>query len=189
MQNRKTRKLFRPDTATVHHLNTERMFRTHREHLAAWLRKRFGDGPPEPDDIVQAAFEKMAGMASLDHVENKRAFLFTIAANIAISGIRHRKRSEDYIDENLANHDVLIEKLTPERVLEGKDRFKSMEKALSDLSDRQADILTRHRLLGQTYTHISEETGWSIGTISAEIRSALKFLTRSMDADSLGDDA
>ena len=47
---------------------------------------------------------------------------------------------------------------------------------LSGLSDRQREIVQRSRLKGQTYAQISAETGWSLGTISSELRAALQTL-------------
>ncbi|MFC6198477.1 RNA polymerase sigma factor [Ponticaulis profundi] len=160
---------------------TERLYRKHGAHLIVWLRKRFGDGPPEPEDCAQAAFAKISGMDSFDHVEDQRAFLYTVAANIAVSGIRSQRRATRLIEENVSHTDIIFENLTPERVLLGKDNFKQLKKALSQLTDRQREIVERSRLKGQTYAQISQETGWSLGTISAELRTAMLVLAKIHD--------
>lgn len=152
------------------------LYRLHYRHLKDWLRRRYGDGPPEPEDVAQGAFAKISAMENLDHVEDQRAFLYTIAANLAVSGFRSRERAARLIRDNLVANEFNIENLTPERVLEGRDDFAHLMRLLSGLSDRQREIVQRSRLKGQTYAQISAETGWSLGTISSELRAALQTL-------------
>lgn len=41
------------------HGDIDALYRAHAGDLVAWLRKMFGDGPPEPEDMAQQAFLKL----------------------------------------------------------------------------------------------------------------------------------
>lgn len=151
----------------------DRLYRDHASNLTGWLRRRYGDGPLEPEDVTQAAFSQIAGLESLDHIQNLRAFVYTIAANLAVSNIRTGARTRRLVESELSFSGVDAENLTPERVYEAKERLAHVSQAFSELPERQQDIVIRCRLLGQTYSQISEQTGWSLGTIAADVKSAM----------------
>lgn len=109
----------------------DRLYRSYASALIAWLRRRYGEGPPEPEDVAQAAFLRFSGLDSIEHIEDERAFLFTIAANLAVSGIRRRCRSEAFIAAELAATGGEIKKITPERVYASKDRFRHLSVAFA----------------------------------------------------------
>lgn len=161
----------------------ERLYRRHGATLIAWLRRKFGDGPPEPEDIAQSAFAKFSGLESVDHIENFRAFLFTMASNIAISGIRSRTRMKKLIDDELAEIGVEIENIAPSRVYEGKEALLRVSKSFGTLTDRQKEIVIRTRIYEQTYMEIKADKGWSLGTIAADMKSAMQILAEANDDD------
>lgn len=157
----------------------DRLYRDYAASLTAWLRRRFGEGPPEPEDVAHTVFAKLAGQTSLDHIDNERAFIFTMATNIAVSGLRAHSRASAYLDGELAQTDAGIENLTPERVYMAKERFQRLSVAFAALPERQKDIVVRCRIYGQTYAVIAEETGWSLGTVAGDMKAAMLALARS----------
>lgn len=163
-------------SAKAHAKKIDAIYREHAGQLTAWLRRRFGDGPPAPEDIAQEAFEKFCRLPSIDQIENSRAFLYTIASNLAVSGIRSNVRARSYIDTELSDSDLETEKITPERVLEGKESLFRVQKAFEGLTERQRQIVILSRLYGRTYMQIRAERGWSLGTIAADMKIAMAAL-------------
>jgi len=157
----------------------ERLYRFHSNDLAKWLRRKFGDGPPEPEDIVHATVAKLTGMQSVSHIENFRAFLFTVASNIAVSAIRRNVHARTFVENELAIRGLEIEKITPERVYESKDELRQTIRAFDNLTDRQKEIVIRSRLYGQTYLDIRDAKGWSLGTIATDMKTAMRRLADS----------
>ena len=66
------------------------LYRRHWTDLCAWLRRRYGDGPPEPEDVAAEAFAKLAAKSDIAQVRDARAYLFTTAARCAIDALRGR---------------------------------------------------------------------------------------------------
>ena len=56
-------------------------YHMHWEGLCAFLRKTFGSGPPDPEDVAQDAFYQLAKMKSREHIENPKAFLYKVSIN------------------------------------------------------------------------------------------------------------
>ncbi len=149
------------------------LYRLFFEPLCASIRKAFGSGPPDPDEIAQSAFTKYLAMENTDHVQNPKAFLFTIARNLVMDSKRRMKRGEAYVAEQLAiDPDLQLEKITPERVLFEKQRFELLLSAIKTLPHKQQVVLTMNRLHGKTYEQINKETGWSLGDISRNLNAA-----------------
>jgi RNA polymerase sigma-70 factor (ECF subfamily) len=148
--------------------------------LCGWLRRRFGPGPPDPEDVAQTAFRKIAELDDVSVIQNPRAFLYTVAARTAVSGLRSRGRMEAFIDREFTEHGEEVEEITPERVYLEKERLAMVEQALAGLTERQREIVMRSRVMGQTYAQIAQETGWSMATISRQLEAAMIGISRTL---------
>jgi DNA-directed RNA polymerase specialized sigma24 family protein len=66
----------------------DRIYRQHWDEICRYVRRSFGAGPPDPEDVAQAAFARFAALDVEVQVANPRAFLFRTAHNIAIDARR-----------------------------------------------------------------------------------------------------
>lgn len=57
----------------------EQIYRQYWSELCNYVLKTFGAGPPDPEDVAQAAFAKFAALENTDNIENKRAYLYSTA--------------------------------------------------------------------------------------------------------------
>lgn len=156
----------------------ETLYRDYWAELCRKLRHKFGAGPPEPEDVVQTAFAKLAALKDPAGVRNPRAFLFTTARNIVVDYKRQQRRHFDYAQGLLAENPALsLDELTPERVYLHSERFEIMRKAVEKLPHKQMVVLNLHRNRGLTYQQIADETGWSYGDVYRQMEAALEALT------------
>lgn len=136
------------------------LYSTNSGDLSAYLRKVYGDGPPDPDDIAQQAFERLAAYKDIDRIKNLKAFLWRTARNLLLT----YKRNSDA----RSKYDFEIEHLffaakgseeSPERVLEVRQQLLIIEKALAVMPTRRRDAFLLHRVEGLNLT----ETGKRLG--------------------------
>jgi RNA polymerase sigma factor (sigma-70 family) len=159
----------------------EELYRDYWKELCRQLRRSFGPGPPDPEDVVQAAFARLAALDHPDRVHNPRAFLFTTARNLVLDHKRRQKLHFDYAQAVLATHSTLsLDELTPERVYLNKERFEIIRDAVEKLPHKQRVILGLHRHRGYTYQQIASETGWSYGDVYRQMEAALASLSDAM---------
>lgn len=159
----------------------ENLYRSHWKDLCHWLRRRYGAGPPEPEDVAQTAFMKMADVKDLASIENPRAYLFSIAANTALTGIKWLERTRRFIEGELAESGHSLEEISPERAYSSRERFGVVTDQLEGLPEKQREIVIRSRLGGQTYEQISAETGWSMADISRQLTAALTAMREALE--------
>lgn len=152
----------------------ERLYKLHGPALRQALTRRFGNGPPDPDDILQETFLKYLRLEKRDAVDRPAAFLFAMARNMMIDeirrqGLRQKHRDALKIDPSYLN----VEEKTPENVLESGQRFASLDAALATLPKRQKEFIVMSRIEGLSYREIAARTGASEATISRDIAKAL----------------
>lgn len=165
----------------------ELLYRLHWNTLCAWLRRRYGAGPPDPEDVAQVAFMKMATVENRAAIEDPRAYLFSIAANTALSGIRWFTRTQQFAARELEAVDHGLEEMSPERIHSSRERLSVVLGQLDALTDKQREIVMRSRIGGQTYEQIAAETGWSLADISRQLTMALKTMRRALEDYDGGD--
>lgn len=166
-----------PDGRTL-----EALYRQYWAELCKYLNRTFGPGPPDPEDVAQAAFAKYASLDDRSRIQNPRAFLYTTARHLVMDYQRQSKRLSGYIDDALYRAWGLdLEQITPERVLIEKERFQIIEAALKTLSPKQRTLLALHRLHGISYSEIRQRTGWSKADISRNMAAAVLVLKKALE--------
>ena len=159
----------------------EDLYRNYWKDLCQQLRHAFGAGPPEPEDVAQAAFERLAALEDPARIRNPQAFLLVTARNIVLDHKRHSGRHFEYARSVLSEHpDFQRDDLSPEHLLLAKERFQAVRRAIEKLPHKQRTVLRLHRQLGYTYKMIAEETGWSYGDVYRQMDSALAALTTAL---------
>ncbi|PHZ86557.1 RNA polymerase sigma factor [Paremcibacter congregatus] len=149
------------------------LYRKYWDSLCTSLRMRYGNGPPDPEDVAQVTFERVSRLEGLESIHNPRGFLITIAGRIFIDETRRRGVSDKYIDEQLKIYGVVVEEITPERVYNAREEFKIILQDLNEFSSQVKEVVLRHRVLGQTYDEISKATGLSPASISRYLKAAM----------------
>jgi len=160
----------------------ERLYLDHWGDLCRQMRRLYGQGPPEPEDLVQSAFAKFAELPRFDHIDNPKAFLFRIAANLALKSIGHIARTRAFVASQLHDPEAELKEVGPERIFESRERLAAIGRAMEKLSSKQREIVLRSRIRGETYAQISATTGWSQADISRQLNAALALLESESEA-------
>ncbi|MCG8502980.1 MAG: RNA polymerase sigma factor [Sphingomonadales bacterium] len=165
----------------------EDLYRDYFKDLCKNIHKSFGGGPPEPEEVVQAAFAKFAGLDNPERIAEPRSFLFITARNLLFDCWRRDSKANAYIAEQIAlDADLKLEGITPERVVLAKDYFERLVAAIKSLPRKQQIVLGMNRLEGKSYRQIREETGWSSGDISRNMSAGMDKLMRIMEGSDDG---
>jgi len=151
----------------------EGLYKKYSGSLCSWLRSRYGNGPPDPEDLAQSAFEKISHVDGLAEMSNPRAYLFTVAARNALDELRGLAVRRKYIHQVMVQYGDEVGEITPERVYSAREDIKALTRDIKKLSAVQREVVMRSRLLGQTYDEIKAETGWSSSAISRHLQNAM----------------
>lgn len=149
------------------------LYRRYWGELCHYLRAKYGDGPPEPEDVAQAAFAKVAELDDVASIRNPRAYLYRVARNIRVDQCRRDRTHDRFVAQEThleaANGAAQI---GPERVLISKEECAVLEAAIRDLDQRERDFLLLHRLHNLGYTDIARRVGMSRNGVKAVVERA-----------------
>lgn len=155
---------------------------SHAAAVLAFVRRKVGDGPPEPEDIVQQAFANFAARTDAATVRNPLAFLIKSARNLIFDHFKKASTrlsvtvDESFFDGAGENHD----ELSPEIVLLGRERLDCVMTTLRDLPERRTRFLLLARVEGLSYTDIARQHAVSISTVRREVEAGVAACLRAV---------
>jgi RNA polymerase sigma factor (sigma-70 family) len=151
----------------------------HEPALRAQLGRWRLPGDLEPDDIVQEAYARFAGMASVAEILNPRAYLFGIARTLLLMHIRRAKvisiRSAD--DGELAS--IAGDDPTPEAQASDREQLHLLALAVAEMPEpgRRAFLLRTVDEL--SYREIGDRLGLSDNAVQKSVtKSLLRLMAR-----------
>jgi RNA polymerase sigma factor (sigma-70 family) len=174
-ENRVSFTLFKPvGGADAEPRDLTRLYRRYWAELCGHIARNFGAGPPEPEDVVQTAFLRLASLTDPQSVGNPRAFLYRIARNVVIDHHRKeivRSRFQSRAINNSA--DQSAENLAPEQVLSSKQRLMTIEAAIRALEPKQRMVFIMNRIHELSFVEISRRTGMAETTVKRYVCQAV----------------
>ena len=149
------------------------LYREYAPRLSAALRKIYGDGPPDPDDISQLAFQRVMERGDLGSIANLKAFIWRTARNLIFAS----KRSDavrvkyDFETRQLFFPEA-AERSTPERVISAREQLQIINRALLRMPEKRRRAFILHRIEGVPVSEAAHRTGISASTAAYHIARA-----------------
>ena len=151
------------------------LYQNYREELVAFVRKKVGAGPPEPEDVTQQAFANFAALETPQIIENPRAFLYRTANNILVNYQKREAHGRKVMTASREQEEIFgaRDDLSPEIVLLEKERLHLVLRTLKAMPKRRRWFLLLHRMEGLSYAEIGRRVGVSDSTVRREVEAAV----------------
>ena len=159
----------------------DRVYRENARLIGNFLYYKFGN-QVQADDIRQEAFVKLWENCAKVPLEKVKNYLFTIAANLAKNVIKHQGVILKF--EKRAAHESTTE-LEPEEDNKALMRAK-LQKALSQLPEKQRTTLLLNRMEGLTYKEIAAYLNISEKAVEKRMHKALMNLKKLIEGEGEG---
>ena len=152
-----------------------KVFQEHEAALLRFLCSRI-DSPAIAADILYDLRLKLAN--GIDHagVRDTRAYLFSMAANLATDHQRVERRRREILKEAQGVVWAQSEELTPERHAIARAELAHLDRVIRSFPERRRDILYLSRFDGLSQPEIAEELGLGITTVYKELKTAMLML-------------
>lgn len=152
----------------------EAAYRQYWKYICRYVARRFGSGPPEPEDVAQIVFARFATVKAPQKIDNPRAYLVRTAVNVVID----HKRKETSNERNALGHLAQVreeawDNRTPERFLVAKDDMRIVQDTLAKLPETQREIVLLSRVESISSAEIARMKGMSATEVKRQIASAL----------------
>ena len=143
------------------------------DQLTATLRKFYGDGPPDPEDVAHQAFQRVLERGDIGSILNLRAFVWRTARNLVLAakrstGVRIRY---DYEVEQIY-FPLKGDESTPESIIEAKEQLERVNDLLLRMPQKRRRALMLHRVDGLNIAEVGRRLGISRSTAAQHIARA-----------------
>jgi RNA polymerase sigma factor (sigma-70 family) len=136
----------------------------HEPVLRNWLKRREVVGL-DVDDIIQEVYSRLVGLASVDHIESPRTYAFQVASSVMINHIRRLKVVSIESVASFEHLDIADKEPSPERVVADRDEVRRLQKTLSALPARVAEVFRLRRIEGLTQREVANRLGVAESTV------------------------
>lgn len=155
-------------------------FHEQRDALMRFLLRRVGD-VSLAEDLAQETWLRAANSQSTVAINNPRAYLFRIAANLAMDHFRHTGLRIEVAAPDHTKELVSDGTPSPETVALYRSEFARLHTIVEGLSPRCREVFTLARFQGLDNSEIAERLGISKNTVISHIFNALKIIEREMN--------
>ncbi len=157
------------------------VYRATYEDLVRFLYRKVWDAE-RAHDLAQETFVRCLRdrSANTQTLGNARAFVFTVANNLARDEARTVLRRKKHLTLLKGEAETVTEPPVAEEEIERQRKQEAVEHALAQLSDRDREILLLWDA-GLTYQDIAAQTGLSIGAIGTTLSRARKRLVEAYE--------
>ena len=163
----------------------EEVFKSYHDELFNFLVYKVGDSQTA-EDVLQDVFIKLwENRHQLKTNLSIKAYLYTIAKNLALNYIRHNKVVRKFQQE-LEMSISQDQSPTSQSALEFEEFSKNLFEVLEKLPEQQRLIFMMSRQSNLSHKDISERLNISIKTVETHIGRALKTLAKSLKPDYSG---
>lgn len=158
----------------------------HERSLRAWLGRRMPS--TEVDDVVQEAYAVLAGIGSVDHIQNPKNYLFQTARSVVLQRVR-RERVVRFEALGPGDFEAVSDSASPEDLALLRDELRRADRLLAAMPDRVREAFVLRRVEALSQREIARRMQVSENTVEKHIGKALKFIMQAVRAEDDGGNA
>lgn len=160
-----------------------RVYSEHWADLCKGIQKKFGNGPPDPEDIVQTAFVRFFAIDSPENVESPRGYLWRTAYNLVMDCKRHKALVDEHKSgaRVASQESVVVNEIDAERVLLARQEYLVVRDAIEKLPARQREVIVLNRIENLSYAEVARRTGMPVTTVKRTVANVLVALDEALE--------
>ncbi len=155
----------------------EHISAAHQDELLRFIFRKV-NCPETAQDIFQDTYVRYSNYPKKNHIENHRAFIFRIAANLVADYDRKTRVRERFHSTEDIELDTLPqqENLQPEQLVSQQQRLQLLANAVAGLSPRCRDVFILIKFEELTYNQAAQRLGISVSMVEKHLNRAIKAL-------------
>ncbi|MEM0911745.1 MAG: sigma-70 family RNA polymerase sigma factor [Pseudomonadota bacterium] len=157
-----------------HNSKLDELYRVYAPQLTGMLRKCFGSGPPDPDDVTQLAFQKLIERGETSDIDNIKGFLWRTARNLILNDKKHQSVHTSYVNSALqASESQRFIDGPPENTIGATQELLIVNRTLLNMPQRQRQAFILHRIEGLSVSDVAKKLGISRAPTYRHIQKAM----------------
>jgi RNA polymerase sigma-70 factor (ECF subfamily) len=162
-----------------HAAQVSELFREHNRALIAYLQCRL-NSLSDAQELAQEAYVRIFTLERPEQVGSLRAYLFRVAANLAVDRLRMRKvRNDMSIEQPVEDLHVAP---VPERHVSAIEQMRDLRKALRELPAKTSRAFVMHMIEGRDFSVVAQAMKISERMVRYHVTNALAHCRARVDA-------
>jgi RNA polymerase sigma factor (sigma-70 family) len=152
----------------------------HEGRVRAWLRRSLAPGE-DPDDVIQEAYCRLAGLDAVDHIQNPRAYFFQTCRSIVLE---HARRARVVRFETVTEFEalgILDDEPSPERATIARLELSRVRRVIAALPERCRRVIEMRKVEGAPQREIAERLGVSERVVENDATRGLKLILKALE--------
>ncbi len=162
----------------------EGLYQAHAHELHGFARRRVGR--QEAEDVVQDAYLHLLQRGAIAALEHPRAYLFRIAANLAVDAARKTKTRCRYAEDEIDFLGLAAQSASPEACVEGAMELRAFRASLDELPPPCREAFLLNRIDELTHAEIAKRLGVSVRTVDRHMARAVSHLRQRLHREAPG---
>lgn len=125
------------------------------------------------DDLAHELLLKLHAISNLADVDNIRAYLYRMAANLVNERIRNQARHNHLLEKHAAALLPVQESHTPEDWLAARQKLEQLEQAVSELPPRCREVFLLRKIEQLNHAEIAQRLGISRSMVEKHLHKAM----------------
>ncbi|NKB44951.1 MAG: sigma-70 family RNA polymerase sigma factor [Alphaproteobacteria bacterium] len=157
-----------------------RVFRDHNAALLRFLRAKL---PSQQDaqEVAQEAYVRLLRLDDPNTISHLQAYLFKIAANLAVDRNRYRSRQPLFVDLDSALTTLRAPEPGQDRILDGKQDLKKLRGIIKELPPKCRLAFLLYKFEGQDYGTIANHMELSESMVRKYVLRAIVYCRQRLD--------
>ncbi|WP_066096037.1 RNA polymerase sigma factor [Xanthomonas massiliensis] len=151
----------------------------HEPELRQWLGRRVPAGL-DVEDVVQEAYAILAGMESVDHVQQPRAYLFTVAQSVVLQQLRRAQVVSIEAVGDIERLEIPSAAPSPERNAASHQELRRVQDLIGHLPEKCRQAFWMRRVDGYSQREIAERLHISENTVEKHVGKGIRVLMDAM---------
>lgn len=169
------RELLGADVPAREETLVDRVYRRYWRSLCTYVRRKYGAGPPDPEEVAQAAFVRFASLERPADIHDPQAFLMRCATNIVLDHRRHEGvRSGAHADLLRAAQEEQAADFSPECLLLARERLALLESVIARMPPLRRRVFLLVRAEGMKSAEVARLCGIAERTVYQHVFRAMK---------------
>lgn len=144
-------------------------YREHQWELRRFLARRLGSAHLA-SDIAHDLYLKLRGGTDHPEIRDRKAYLFSMAANLATDHLRVERRRGEILEESGDSVWRQSDELTPERHAMARAELRFLEAAVAALPERCRQVFHLNRYEGKSQAEIAALLGLGLTSVYRDLK-------------------
>ncbi|MEM9310038.1 MAG: sigma-70 family RNA polymerase sigma factor [Pseudomonadota bacterium] len=150
-------------------------------NLVGVLTSTYGEGPPDPEDVVQRAFANLSAHKDIEQIDDLKSYIWIAARNLMLTEIRSlgvRSKHANTITQDSFFEDC--DEIDAERVFMAKEEMEIVSEVIASMPERRRNIFLAKRVDGLSAEAAGQKYGVSRSSAVRHIATATEQLTKAL---------